>query len=86
MGKCRYWTGTCIVATPALSTKGLSRACLSLKRSFNEIQNPCRPYGHLCRAHLDRVAVEGDQKSLNLVMIEDVPASMKDKLIKIGQI
>lgn len=34
----------------------------------------------------DRVAIEGDQQSLNLVMIEDVPASMRDKLVKIGQI
>ncbi len=34
----------------------------------------------------DEVAVQGDQKSLNLVMIEDVPASMKDRLVKIGQI
>lgn len=33
----------------------------------------------------DRVAVEGGQKSLNLVMMEDVPADMKDRLVKIGQ-
>ncbi|GHC15519.1 hypothetical protein GCM10010082_02620 [Kushneria pakistanensis] len=34
----------------------------------------------------DEVAMQGDQQSLNLVMIEDVPADMKDRLVKIGQI
>ncbi|WP_106477554.1 hypothetical protein [Phytohalomonas tamaricis] len=34
----------------------------------------------------DKVAIQGDQQSFNLVMIEDVPATMKDNLVKIGQI
>ncbi|MCM2973399.1 hypothetical protein [Larsenimonas suaedae] len=34
----------------------------------------------------DAVALEGEQKSLNLVMIEDVPEAMKGKLVKVGQI
>ena len=34
----------------------------------------------------DKVALQGSQQSLNLVMIEDVPAAMKDKLVKVGQI
>ncbi|OLO04624.1 PEGA domain-containing protein [Salinicola socius] len=34
----------------------------------------------------DAVSIEGESQSLNLVMMEDVSADMKDKLVKIGQI